>query len=683
MELQGPSPQIIAQVIFSRFLSTRKARPWSGSAIAVNNWAKKEQLKIAHHYVDGNAKRSEAEDFAKRPEFNRMLADAKAGKFTHIVVSEQSRFGVADIWQFASYVKQLRDWGITLIEARTGNCLTPAGTQYGPVLQAAVGAIASTAELQDKSSQTLTGKIAKAQHGQWMGGQIIYGCGVVNHSPDGTELWYQEVIGGKYRVDYPDGRVVWRDTACRDRGDNDVSRLVPSRIPERVEAVRLMFRLTTQGVGSNTIAKRLNTQGYRTQSGGLMYPQFVQSIIKRGVIFTGVAAFGKQTTGKYGNHSGGTDYEMVDNLAKRARPKPREAWLTYACGWEPVVSQELYDEARKAIQAAKPRAPRHDWATYSGLLVCGGCGKRLSTAYSDAYGKRYRCPTYEKYGTHQTTCGVNQVKQEVIDAYVARWLEDYCISLEFADKPSPLVALRGERAKRTGTARLLWESIEHYMYDRLSEYFHYKQKGKRRVFTAELGDETVILTLPGCDDPRALELLMELVESTDRSRYGEELAGLEARHVKLVGLFVDAPTAMVRQAFGAEASELEDRITTLRTKLTSYCSDYRAVVRQLVEFYRKGQRLRAQAPDTSPAERREALKGTLHAIRLSFRWEELGKRRVSVLDSVLFQPQVGDEQSYCTETTAPGAVVVELDQFARDVVRRLCRHVSRADRQAE
>ena len=167
--------------------------------IAVDNWAKSKNLVLAHYYVDTNAKRSEAENIAKRPQFNQMLVDAKAKKFDTIVVSEQSRFGTADTHGFFAYIKTLRDLGITLIEARSNNDLTASSlTAIGPFLQSVIGSVASGMELQDKASQSLSGKIAKVStHGQWMGGPIIFGCGVTNYAPDGTELWHQEVIGGQ------------------------------------------------------------------------------------------------------------------------------------------------------------------------------------------------------------------------------------------------------------------------------------------------------------------------------------------------------------------------------------------------------------------------------------------------------------------------------------------------------
>ena len=256
--------------------------------IAVDNWAKANKTTISHYYIDANAKRSEAEDIGKRPEFNRMLADAKAGKIGTIIISEQSRFGTADTHDFIAYIKTLRDLGVTLIEARSGCELTASSLlQIGPFLQSVIGSVASGMELQDKASQTLTGKIARVStQGHWMGGPIAFGTSVTNYAPDGTEVWHQETVPGgsgfQYEITYPDGRKITRDQSCKDKSRGDIPRVEPSRIPGRVEAVQEAFRLFAKGVGCNTIARRLNELGYRTQTGGVFYPMFVHKLVERG-----------------------------------------------------------------------------------------------------------------------------------------------------------------------------------------------------------------------------------------------------------------------------------------------------------------------------------------------------------------------------------------------------------------
>ena len=405
-------------------------------------------------------------------------------------------------------------------------------------------------------------------------------------------------------------------------------------------------------MGVNTIAKRLNEQGFRTQKEGLFYPQFVHGILKRGVIFTGVYAFGKISAGKYGSHSNGTDFTMAENLGKKHTKKPRETWLTHACDFEPVISPELFEQARKRLTEVKvTRQPKHDWATYSRLLVCDTCGQPMT-----AHGKIYRCTTYQKYGAHtQTGCGTNQVKQETIDHYVQQWLDDYKISLEFATKKNPLQALYEERAKKIETASLIWDRIESFMFMRLADYYHFKTKGKRRIYMVSLGHGTEEITLPGCESPRVLEELLWLVESADQSRLGDELTSLESRHKKMISLFVEAPTKMVRDALASEAKELEERITDIKAQMTSHGTDYRAVMKQVRAYYFLAKEAKAKVETATPAERRDALKAVLQSIRLSFVWQQRGPRRCSVLQAVSFLPRVGDEKVYwtCTASAMP------------------------------
>ncbi len=630
--------------------------------IAVDNWAKANKTTISHYYIDANAKRSEAEDIGKRPEFNRMLADAKAGKIGTIIISEQSRFGTADTHDFIAYIKTLRDLGVTLIEARSGCELTASSLlQIGPFLQSVIGSVASGMELQDKASQTLTGKIARVStQGHWMGGPIAFGTSVTNYAPDGTEVWHQETVPGgsgfQYEITYPDGRKITRDQSCKDKSRGDIPRVEPSRIPGRVEAVQEAFRLFAKGVGCNTIARRLNELGYRTQTGGVFYPMFVHKLVERGIIFTGVYAYGQQSSGKYGNHASGTEYRMVDNPKGKTTKKARETWLTYQTSWQPVVSQETYDKARKRIQSkvVAPRSSKHDWAVYSRLLVCSGCGQPM-TAWLLQGRHLYCCATYKRYGLDSKSgCGCNQVKQETIDGFLKRYLDDYGQTLSFAAAKSPLRALlaqlASERVEDCATARKIWDAIESYMFDKLADYFPFRTQGKARVFQVVLPSEhyeaeEAEITLPGCESPGILEELISLMENSDRSRYSGELERLTARHGHLCSLFEEAPK-MMRAKLATEATEIEQRIEAIRASMSSSTSEYRTIMKRLAGFYAKAKETRAKLNEESPAVRREALGELLHAIRLGFRWEQRKGKQCSVLDSVTFEPQIGEPHTY-------------------------------------
>ena len=203
--------------------------------------------------------------------------------------------------------------------------------------------------------------------------------------------------------------------------------------------------------------------------------------------------------------------------------------------------------------------------------------------------------------------------------------------------------------------------------NKLAEYFPYKTKGKRRVFSVAGGlapepehEIAEQITLPGCESPYTLEYLLALIESTERARFSAELATLEARHEKLVALFTEAPTKLVRDSLTAEFRDLEARISSIKAGLTSYFSDYKAIIRQLVNHYHKAKEVRETMGEKTPAERREALRGLLHSITLSFRWVDYGTGRRSALASIEFEPQVGDSVEYsctgCAESGTPHCV---------------------------
>src|SRR5262245_4906533 len=150
------------------------------------------------------------DEIAKRPQFRRMLDDARAGKFDVILVDQKSRFGRFDAITYGYVVHPLREAGIKLVSVADG---VVDWNSFAGRLVDAIGQETNQKYVVDMSRAVLSGMANRVRAGEWPGGPVPYA----------------------YRLTYKDG----------------VRRGVPAKLPDKlllgpageVETVRLIFDL--------------------------------------------------------------------------------------------------------------------------------------------------------------------------------------------------------------------------------------------------------------------------------------------------------------------------------------------------------------------------------------------------------------------------------------------------------
>ena len=132
----------------------------------IEKWAEVRGVVISHIYQDIGAKRSESDNIKTRPEFQSLLKSAKSKKFDTIIVASQERFGVADFYEFVSYLSMFNSYGIELWSADKNQLLNPHGTEAAGILLSTIGSIVDTSEQMARSRNTITGQTTKARKGK-------------------------------------------------------------------------------------------------------------------------------------------------------------------------------------------------------------------------------------------------------------------------------------------------------------------------------------------------------------------------------------------------------------------------------------------------------------------------------------------------------------------------------------
>lgn len=277
----------------------------------------------------------------KRPGFQEMMKDAEAGKFTALLMSEQSRMSREDLFQVFSYYKLLRDAGVVII--------TPQGRldleSIGGLIVSMVGAHGAHDESRKIADRVVTGKRQAIAKGRRQGGPLI-GYDRLIRDPAGKVLC----------------RVHFRSRFIKPTGHT--ADLVVSSDAKAVRAIVEAYETVANGGALATVQAKLNAAGVTS----IMGNKFDNNDVRR--LLTNPAYCGTLCHGAHG----GTKSKFHRVL---------EAPVTVADAIPPIVGRDLFNIVQSILGARLHKRTRGKPGQYllHGLIYCGVCGQKM-------YGKR-------------------------------------------------------------------------------------------------------------------------------------------------------------------------------------------------------------------------------------------------------------------------------------------------------
>ncbi len=301
-----------------------------------------------------------------RPAFQEMMNDIVSGKINCVIVKDLSRLG----WEYIETGRYLRQvfptYGVRFISINDG--IDTANEQNGDDLHISLKNLLNDTYCRDISVKTRSALLTKRQNGDYVGACPIYG----------------------YRKD-PENR----------------NHLVIDEDAARV--VRDIYRLRIDGASAKHIAEELNRLGVLSpmaykDSRGLPHPTggfadvpdakwSARTVIRilQEETYTGVLLQGRQETH---NHK-----------LKNIIHKPAEEWVRIENAHEPIIQKRDFDLVQKISHLDTRTAPDNKTVyLFSGLLICGCCGARMTRKTNTVKGKKYvyyHCPTGKKKGCTQ------------------------------------------------------------------------------------------------------------------------------------------------------------------------------------------------------------------------------------------------------------------------------------------
>ncbi len=319
---------------------------------------------------------------ALRPDFNRMLDDAQAGRFQIVLCKSQSRF-TRDMELVEKYIHGLFPiWGIRFI-AVADNADTEA---RGNKKARQINGLVNEWYLEDLSENVRMVLDMKRREGQYIGGAPLYGY--QKHPADKNKL----VID-----------------------------------PEAARVVRQIFQWSLEGHGKQEIAHMLNDLGvvnpirYKAErgwstarKGSPLWSKTTVWRILRNEMYTGVMVQGRRKKAGY--------------KSKTVLPVPKSQWFRVEGTHEAIVDRATFDAVQRGLDLRVKSDGKGERHVLAGLVYCADCGCAMSRATSTRPdGKRVsylRCRLYADSG-REKRCTRHGIRLDALIDLVSERIRHY------------------------------------------------------------------------------------------------------------------------------------------------------------------------------------------------------------------------------------------------------------------
>lgn len=325
-----------------------------------------------------------------RPGFERLIKDAKGGKFHVVVAKSQSRL-TRNMEHLERYIHHdFPLWGVRFI------------------------GMVDNADTEVKGNK-------KAR-------QIN---GLVNE-------WYcedlSESIKASYRIKQKKGQFLGSSTPygyLKDPENNH--HLIPD--PYAAGVVKRIFHMYLSGIGKGQIGQILSEEGI------LVPTEYKRQVLKINY-HNAMQKYGEKCKWSFQTIHGILSNEVyIGNLVQNKCSKksykdrakkavPKEEWIRVANTHEPIIDKNLFNRVQEQMQkrTGKINISMLNENLFARRLFCGDCGKPFTVCYSkrNKKGERYRkyiCSEYKKWGNKY--CTSHAIREDVLEEIILQDLRKH------------------------------------------------------------------------------------------------------------------------------------------------------------------------------------------------------------------------------------------------------------------
>lgn len=370
----------------------------------LQEYAKKQGFTIIEEYSDDGYSGTNFD----RPGFRRMIADIEAGRINCVLTKDFSRLG-RNSARGLDYIDEFFPrHGVRYISVMDG--YDSLHLNSGISMTAPMMMFVNEMYARDISNKIRSAFQIKMEKGDYIASFATYG----------------------YQKDIEHGQK---------------NRLVVDR--QVAHIVQEIFRMAAEGASPGQIARKMNEKGAATPAvyrcsarpylNGEDYSkrkewtsQMVCKMLKNEVYL------GRTVQGKT---------KKISFKSRETKAVPREEWIRVEGTHEPLISEEIYNMARKRCVARRSLPTKGFENVFSGIAVCADCGRNMTTAPSGKKGTTYNlcCGGYKSYGAKE--CRNHFIDYDLLYAAVLGDLRKW-LSLSKEEKDSLIKELEQEELQR-------------------------------------------------------------------------------------------------------------------------------------------------------------------------------------------------------------------------------------------
>lgn len=337
-----------------------------------------------------------------RPQFQKLIKDAKNKKFNIIVCYRLDRFS-RNVADFSNTINLLQSYNIDFISIREQfDTSTPMGRAMMNI-----AAVFAQLERETIAERIKDNMLELAKTGRWLGGTAPLG-----YKSEPVEYANND---GKVKKMY---------------------KLV--QVPDEIETVKLIYKLYLEKRGFNSVATYLCKNKYKGKNGGEFSRGTVEQIINNPVYCISDKKifewFKKQGASTYGTPDKVHGLMVYNKREDGKKYKPIDEWVIAMGKHEGIISSDVWLECQKIIEENKakssPRSGTGEKFLLSGMIICGECGSGMASwsHFNKKYGymeKYYRCNLKNRASNRCSNKMLNAYKAE---EYIGNYLKNIDIT---------------------------------------------------------------------------------------------------------------------------------------------------------------------------------------------------------------------------------------------------------------
>jgi len=375
----------------------------------IEELAKRLGYRILTWYEDHGLTGTES---ANRPEFKRLLENAKSGKFQAILLSEQSRMSREDIFDVMIHWRLLRNAGVKIVTYQRGELDF---NNLGGVITAIVDQYGAREESVKLAQRVASGQRLKAKQGQRIGG-IVFG-------------YDRELIDDSGKV----VRRVHFNERFR-KPPTWKTRLVPSEDEVAVEAVRWAFESIAAGKSLCEVVKGINVRGLKSS----LNKRFSIGTLKR--VLENPAYAGTLRVGKYAR---GKFTRVVE-----------DGLIVIENAHEAIVDPDLFERVQITLEERRRLRPNSRSERYllSGMVKCQHCGGRMHGVFRKRDGGFYACNTSPALTHYDPKCPHPAIRSQKLESFILETIRTRLLEAG-AEQTIRQAILRAKRKSQTQSSR--------------------------------------------------------------------------------------------------------------------------------------------------------------------------------------------------------------------------------------